>query len=286
VGLVVQDLYSLGVTETGAGGSGAARAMARLEGGVLRSADGVAAIHDRFRDRIVEHLAVPREGVTVIRNWTHVTRAGAFNRAQFRRALGWGESETVVLHAGAMGAKQGLENVVEAARSADGSERPVRFVLMGDGSRRAELERLGAGIRSLEFRNALDKDDFPRALAAADLLLVNERPGVTEMAVPSKLTSYFSSGTAVVAATEAGSTTAGEVAAAGAGVRVQPGQPQLLLDTVLGLGSDPEKARTLGANGPRYVNEVLSRETAIQKYDEWIHQLAERRDRRGEGQHV
>ena len=70
------------------------------------------------------------------------------------------------------------------------------------------------------------------------------------MAVPSKLTSYFSSGTAVVAATEAGSTTAAEVAAAGAGVRVQPGQPQLLLDAVRATASRPERARkTRGATG-------------------------------------
>ena len=37
----------------------------------------------------------------------------------------------IALHAGNMGVKQGLENVVEAARQADATRSPVRFVLLG-----------------------------------------------------------------------------------------------------------------------------------------------------------
>ena len=69
--------------------------------------------------------------------------------------------------------------------------------------------------------------------------LVNERVGLNEMAVPSKLTSYFSSGTAVIAATEATSTTAEEIEAAGAGVRVEPGDPAALVAGVLACATTP-----------------------------------------------
>jgi hypothetical protein len=44
--------------------------------------------------------------------------------------MGWPPDETIVRHAGAMGTKQGLENVVDAAALADEQNRPIRFVLL------------------------------------------------------------------------------------------------------------------------------------------------------------
>ena len=127
-----------------------------------------------------------------------------------RRRLGWPEDVTVVLHAGNMGAKQGLANVLRASRLADQTNEPLLFVLMGDGNQRAELEAMG-GNRCLQIIDPLPSDLFPQALQAADILLVNERGGVTEMAVPSKLTSYFATGRPVIAATDPGSITAEEI---------------------------------------------------------------------------
>jgi glycosyltransferase involved in cell wall biosynthesis len=191
-----------------------------------------------------------------------------------RRQLGWGDDETVVLHSGAMGVKQGLETVVEAARLADAQSRPIRFVLLGDGGRRRILEESAAGCRSLQFVDPLPGDAYAQALHAADILLVNEKPGLVEMAVPSKLTSYFSTGRPVVAATEATSTTAAEVAASGAGVRIEPGAPDLLLRTCINLGSDPDRSQTLGARGPAYCATVLAEDAALDAYDAWVRTLA------------
>ncbi|HZW41527.1 MAG TPA: glycosyltransferase, partial [Agromyces sp.] len=128
----VQDLYSRGVVETGQGGGVVARFMRAVESATLQRAHGVAVIHDRFRDYVVDELGVEHPKVQVIRNWSHVQSAVAFDRSAVRARFGWGD-ETVVLHAGNMGAKQGLENVVEAARHADLDGSPIRFVLLGDG---------------------------------------------------------------------------------------------------------------------------------------------------------
>jgi glycosyltransferase involved in cell wall biosynthesis len=277
---VVQDLYSLGLAETGRGSARAAAGFQALERGVLRGTDGVVAIHERFRDRIVNDLGADRDAVTVIRNWTHVKPPENFDCGDVRTKLGWRDDETVVLHAGAMGSKQGLENVVAAARLAERRSEPVRFVLMGGGGERPKLERSAIGATRLDFLEPLPSEHFAEALAAADVLLVNERPALFEMAVPSKLTSYFSSGTPVVAATDSRSTTAAEVTAAGAGEIVRPGDPEALLAKILELRSDPARARALGANGPGFVQRVLRRDTALTAYEEWVHQLVERRRRR------
>jgi len=274
-GVIVQDLYSAGVSEASGRGSAAVRALGAVESRVLRKADGVAVIHDRFKQRVVDSLAVDASRVSVIRNWTHLPRVPMFDEAEFRAQMGWGTDEIVVLHAGAMGEKQGLDVVVSAARVADERNLPVRFVLLGNGGQRAQLEGAALGCTKIDFRDPLPGDDYLKAMAAADVLLVNERPGVLEMAVPSKLTSYFSTGRPVLAATDARSITAAEVTAAGAGVVVEPGQPVAILEGALQLATDRGLAADLGARGPIYCETHLSEKTALDGYDEWVRTVYE-----------
>jgi colanic acid biosynthesis glycosyl transferase WcaI len=270
----VQDLYSLGVAETAASGSFGAKIMAWLESRILRSADGVVVIHDRFRSYVVNQLGVDPGHVIVIRNWTHLTPFVLEDRPAARSSFGWSPDDIIVLHAGNMGAKQGLDSVVEAARLADRQASPVRFVLLGDGNQRARLQKLAEGINRIEFVNSLPDSRFQEALAAADVLLVNELPGVKEMSVPSKLTSYFSSGVPVLAATDEGSVTAEEITTAEAGLRVDAGTPDALLRGAELLASDKELARRYSKNGRRFVQSTLSEEHAIDTYDRYLTHLA------------
>jgi glycosyltransferase involved in cell wall biosynthesis len=281
-GVIVQDLYSAGLEEAAAGAL-AERALTALETRVLRRADGVAVIHDRFKRRIVERFDVSPERIDVIRNWTHIPQVEAFDRAAFRVEMGWAPDEVVVLHAGAMGEKQGLSNVVDAARLAESSGAPVRFVLVGDGKERGLLELRAAGCQRVEFLPPLPGLDYARAMRSADVLLVNEKPGVVEMAVPSKLTSYFSTGVPVLAATDRAGTTAEELEASGAGVRIDAGDPTALVTAALRLCEDRGRAAAMGARGPAYCESLLSESAALDSYDAWVRRLhARRREAVGE----
>jgi len=272
LGVIVQDLYSSGMSEFG-GSSYAEKLITGIERRTLRGADGVAVIHDRFAEQIGQRFGVDRDRIDVIRNWSHVPPVAFHDRQAFRRSMHWRDDEVVVLHAGAMGVKQGLDNVVAAARLAQACGEKVRFVLLGDGSQRGALELKAAGATCIQFIDPLQQSDFSRALAAADVLLVNERPGIREMAVPSKLTSYFNAAQPVLAATEADSTTAAEVVAAGAGLLVPPGKPEALLAGALALTADGEAARVLGDHGHNYATALLSHETAIDAYEAWVRKL-------------
>lgn len=274
VGVWVQDIYSRGVVEAMSGASWTAALMARVESSILRSADGVVVIHDRFREYLISKLKVPGSEVRVIRNWTHLPESPSVGLEEFRLSLGWSKDDIVVLHAGNMGKKQGLENVIRAARLAQERKSPVRFVLMGDGNQREALEALAIGVETLRFVSPLPGDQFQLALAAADVLLVNELPGVKDMAVPSKLTSYFNSGVPVIAATDAGSVTAFEIEAAGGGVRVDADRPEDLLTAAEKVGQDASLAKVLGENGLSFRRNTLSEETALGLYNEFITSLA------------
>jgi colanic acid biosynthesis glycosyl transferase WcaI len=280
IGIVVHDLYSRGVAETGAASGMAARAVAVVESSAIRLADGVAVIHPGFTTDLVEHLGVDRRKIRETRDWAHIDPPHPSASAAFRSEHRWTADEVVVLHAGNMGYKQGLENVIAAAKLAARSASRVRFVLLGDGNQRARLEAAGAGLQTLEFLDLVSEEEFPAALGAADVLLVNERPGIAQMAAPSKLTSYFRSGKPVLAATDTTGITAGELAAAGAGVCVPADRPDLLLSEALRLGTDRALAAKLGDAGWRYCDELLSEEAGLDRYEQWISDLAAMRRRR------
>ena len=281
IGIVVHDLYGRGVAETAKLSSFGAAAVTACESATLRLADGVAVIHAGFTTDLVEQLNVDPAKIRQIRNWAHVQSSDPSTSAAFRVAHGWGPDDVIVLHAGNMGHKQGLENVIAAAQLAarDGSR--ARFVLLGDGNQRQSLQAAGAGLKTLEFLPPVSEEDFSAALGAADVLLVNEKPGVAQMAVPSKLTSYFRSGRPILAATDSAGFTAGELSASGAGVLVPADRPDLLLSEALRLAGDPVLAQRLGDAGRRYCEALLLQDDALDLYEQWIMELANTR-RRGD----
>lgn len=258
--VVVQDLMGAAAAQSGISGGGRVAALAGgVEGRVVRSAALVGVVHESFTGR-VRAMGVPEERIRVVPNWSHVARPSG-DRAATRERLGWGPEDVVVLHSGNMGLKQGLEVLVETARAALGEG--IRVVLMGDGSQREHLHALADGLPNLGFLPPAEDAEFPGVLAAADVLAVTQKASVLDMSLPSKLTSYFAAGRPVVASVAAEGGTAHEVERSGAGVVVPPEDPGALLEAVRALAADPARAGALGARGPAYADERLSRAAGL-----------------------
>ena len=186
-GLIFQDLMAPAARQSGIEGGGrVAGVTAALEQWSAARARTLAIASESFRPYLLG-LGLPDERIIALPNWKHL-RPPSGHRPATRDRLGWPADWSIVLHAGNMGLKQGLEQVVEAARRADQRVAPLLFVLMGDGSQRAVLEARAAGIERLRFAPFEREDHLPDVLDAADVLLVSERPTVIDMSLPSKLT--------------------------------------------------------------------------------------------------
>jgi colanic acid biosynthesis glycosyl transferase WcaI len=276
----VQDIYTLGLAETKQGGGLSALITRHVERFVVRAADRVVVIHPRFADYLVQNMGVRPERLAVIRNWTHLRPSSYPSQGEARAALGWPTDAVLAVHTGNMGAKQGLGNIVNAARLADERRAPIRFVLVGDGSERSRLETSAASIDRISFVDPLNDADYRCALAAADCLLVNELSGVAMMAVPSKLTSYFDAARPILAATDPAGITASEIKQARAGFVVPAGEPHALLAAAMELSKDTERASLYGVAGRRYCREFLTADAAIAAFEHQIREVAiERRGR-------
>lgn len=262
--LWVQDVMGRAAAQSGiSGGSTVAGLVGRLEGAVLRQADEVLLLNQHFEDYAAE-AGVSADRRTIRPNWSHVPEPNGTPRDSIRSRYGWKPDETVVLHSGNMGLKQALDNVVEAGRlSASADDLDVRFVLMGDGSQRSHLEHLAEGVPAVQLLDPAASVEYADVLAAADVLLVNERRTSVDMSLPSKLTSYFRSGRPVLAASPEAGGTAAEVRRSGGGLVVKPENPQALIDGVRALASDADAADRFGSRGREYAITCLSADAAL-----------------------
>ena len=270
-GLIFQDLMAPAARQSGiGGGSRVAGATAVLERWATGRARTVAIASESFRPYLRE-IGVDDRRIVGLPNWTHVGAPSA-DRAATRAHLGWPDDRTVVLHAGNMGLKQGLEQVVEAARRADSLDAPVLFVLMGEGSQRTVLEAQARGAERLRFLPFQPEDEVPNVLDAADILLVSERPTVIDMSLPSKLTSYVAAGRPIVGAVSPHGATAREILRSGAGALVATGDPSGLNEVVAQLRADPDRSAALGSAGRRYAESSLDLATARTRIDALVEQ--------------
>jgi colanic acid biosynthesis glycosyl transferase WcaI len=267
--VVVQDLMAKAATQSGIHGGGyAARITASIERRAVSRADRVAIVSEAFRDQLNEYGVID-DKICVLPNWTHISPT-QLSQAQCRRDLGWAQEPFTVVHTGNIGLKQDLGNLVEAARLCQ-SQPGIKFVIVGDGSQRSQVEGLGADVANLTFVDPLDDDQYPKALAAADLLVVNERPGVGDMSLPSKITSYLSAGRPVLAAVAPDGATIQELRrTGGAALFVPPGEPVLFVDAVLDLWLDPAGRARMSRAAREYAEAMLGAEAAATRLDHLV----------------
>ena len=270
-GLIFQDLVGQDAERSGVGGGGRVTGVMRAaEGWAARRASAVGVIAEGFRPYL-ESLGVDAARIRRLRNWTHIGEA-TVDRAPMRAELGWPQDAIVCLHAGNMGYKQGLENVIETARLAQQGRSPLLFVLMGDGSQRHVLTRLAANyaLTNLRFLPLQPERTFPSVLAAADILLINQRGTVNDLSLPSKLTSYFASGRPVVAAAGAHSETAREVSSSSGGLVAPPDDPYQLLDAVVRVAGDAGLRAHMAESARAWSAEFMSASVALRGYEQLL----------------
>lgn len=278
-GLVFQDLVSVGASQSGVASHHLTPLLTRLERHMVSRAATVGIVANGFRSHI-EALGVPPYRIIRLRNWNRLDPSSQDPWAT-RRLLQLPEDTVLCVHAGNMGAKQALKNVIECARLAQERCPRLRFLLLGDGSQRVALTRQ---IEQYQLWNTTLMDPQPdhaysNILRAADILILNQRHTLTDMSLPSKLTAYFAAGRPIVAAVRSESEAAREVQAAQAGIICDPEAPSGMLRVLEDLADDPSRRERLGASGARYCRRHLEPPGALSQWVQMVESLAAGLDR-------
>jgi colanic acid biosynthesis glycosyl transferase WcaI len=272
-GLVFQDLMGPGALQSGVeGGRGIAMLVEHAEVELARSAAAVGVIAAGFRAYFESHGISP-ERIHDLPNWSQ-DAAPTESSTETRARFGWSPEDFVCLHAGNMGHKQGLENVLHAAAAIE--DPGIRMVLAGDGNERPKLEALAGelGLSNVTFVPSQPSGEYESMLRAADVLLVNQRATVGEMSLASKLTSYFMAARPVIAAVAERSETARELVRADAGELAPPEDPQALADAIMRFKAAGPEAEAFGMRGRRYAEERLSALQMLERYEAFVETIS------------
>lgn len=250
------------------------RAAAAVERYLERHAEAIVVIGEAFREHLVEH-GTPADKVILQHNWVDADLIRPAPNGGFRARNGFAATDRIILHAGNMGVKQGLENVLLAADHLRG-EPGLRFILVGEGSAKAGLkwqaEELGlTNVTFLPFQPA---HVLLEMLSDADLLLVNQRGRIGNGVIASKLLTYMAVERPIIAAAHHDSGTARALRASGAGLLVPPDDPAALADGVRQALADPAQLEAWGKLGRAYVTTHGNSRVALERFTRLIETVA------------
>jgi colanic acid biosynthesis glycosyl transferase WcaI len=231
-----------------------ATALYAVERLAYRHATLVSTLTDAMRARIVAK-GVDAGKVVLFPDWADTELFGlpaADDGADIRRQLDLGDA-FIVLHAGNMGVKQGLDVVLDAAARTHSNPRLV-YLLVGDGAVRPRLEReaRARGLSNVRFIPLLPRDGFLRLLSAADVCLVTQQRTVADIVFPSKVLTLLAAGKPVIASVASGSEVARVIGAAGAGMVIAPEDGAALAAAIDELRTDSARRSNAGRAGRRY----------------------------------
>jgi len=242
--LHIQDFEVEAAFATGLVGEGGllARIARGVENRVLRLADQVSTISPQMCAKLLEK-GIPAARVAEVRNWANAPQPDPAGGEAYRREWQLG-SRRIALYSGNIANKQGIEIVVEAARSlADRDD--LHFIVCGEGPNRARLQDLAAGLDNISFHDLQPAGRVGELLALADVHLLPQIAGAADLVLPSKLANMLFSGRPVVATALPGTGLHAEVE--GCGIATPPGDAPAFAAAIAALVGDPARAAALGA---------------------------------------
>lgn len=251
------------------------RALHWLERVSYKNAALVSTLTEGMRQRILEK-GFSADKVVLFPDWADpslykIPLPGRGER--FRREYGFGD-QFLVVHAGNMGVKQGLEVVLGAAEI-DRDRTELRYVLVGDGAVRSQLQQRARSLRlrNVSFLPLQSRDMFNEMMAATNVALVTQLGSVRDIVFPSKVLTLLAAGRPVIASIGEESEVARVLEESNAGVRVPPENPEELSRAIQSIQEQPDQLQTMGECGRAYASSRWNKDGTLLALDLKLRQL-------------
>ena len=261
----IQDVFPDAAIETGAISNQRVIAAASwLERVSYQRSDSVVLLSDDLANNVQRKLEQKfHKRIKVIPNFVDTQAIVPMSRlTNYRRELGIDES-LVVMYAGNVGFSQSLELLLEAARVLP----EVMFVINGEGAARNSLEAKASTLNNVKFGDYQDVSRLSEVLATGDLHVVPLRRGLGSVSVPSKTYSILAAGRPICAAIDLDTEVPRILAAAKAGVCVEPDNQQAFVSAISAMTLDRKNLEEMGANGRKWVEGHASPQSVAQRYE-------------------
>ena len=231
------------------------RHLAKLEKQTAQNASLIVTISNYSRRKIVENYGIGDDKVRIVPNGVDTEKfKPTSNPAETRKKLGLG-SEHCVLFVGSLIARKGLPLLVEAAKKVVKDQSDTKFLLVGDGPLKGQLDISLKKLNlsgSFVFLNKVKEETLPAIYNSADVFVlpsIQEGQGIV-------LLEAQASGLPVVAFDIGGVNEA--VRNGETGLLVERGSTDVLADALIKVISDDALRARMGSSGRRFVSENLT----------------------------
>ena len=235
--------------------------QAKQEEAMAKKASLIVAVSKYSRDKILEHYDIEEGKIRIIPNGVDVEKFKPTDAAASKRQFNLGKEPTV-LFVGSLVPRKGLPYLVEAAKKVVKQQANTKFVIVGDGPLRKQLDESlnNAGLMgNFVFLGNLKEDQLSTIYSAADVFVlpsIQEGQGIV-------LLEAQACGKPVVAFGEGGVYEA--VRDKETGFLVELGNSEGLADELLRLLGDEGLRQKMGAAGRRFVTENFTWDLCAQR---------------------
>lgn len=239
------------------------RLASRCERALLRRFDRLITISGRMAERLADK-GVDAERIAIVHNWVDLDVIKPLERPSvYRDELGIAADDRVVLYSGAIGAKQGFDDVMDAAaRLARRGD--IKFVIAGEGPAKKALTARAATMRNVRVLPFQPYERLSEFLGLADLHVLPQAPDAADLMLPSKLGGMLASGRRMVVMAAPGTELANFVA--GAAIVTPPADPCALAEAIE-RAADDRRPDAHGVAFRRRLAGRLSRSDGLRRFE-------------------
>jgi colanic acid biosynthesis glycosyl transferase WcaI len=253
--------FNLGMVK--GGGEWLVRLARHIEAGIYRGFGRVSSVSPKMVERL-KAKGVPAERCGYFPNWVDLEEIYPVEVVNpYRGQLGIGESCAVALYSGSMGAKHGLEVLVEAARELK-DEAQVQFVLCGEGPAKEGLKKAAHGLDNVHFLSLQPVEKLNELLNLADIHLLPQRADAADLVMPSKVLGMMASGRPMIAGCMR-ETALYEIVSE-IGLAVEPENGRAMAEAILRLAGQADERVELGLMGRAYAADHFSKDKVIDRF--------------------
>lgn len=234
-----------------------------IEKYILKHADIVSSISAGMIDKI---KAKCDKKIDYFPNWVDTKMFYPIaDKARLKEEFNFNPSDKIILYSGAVGEKQGLENILSVAK--DFGDKPhVKFVICGSGPYLKKLEDIKAAynLTNVVFMSTQPIEKLNRFLNMADVHLILQKSNASDLIMPSKLTTILAIGGVALVTAMPGSSLHNLINLYNLGVIVEP-ENLSALDEGINLAIENSNEE-IQLNARTYAERHLSIEKIISRF--------------------
>jgi colanic acid biosynthesis glycosyl transferase WcaI len=236
-----------------------------IELDILSKADYISSISEGMIDKV---KAKVKKDVLFFPNWADTSYFFPLTDTEALKVKwGYKPDDLVILYSGAIGEKQGLENVIFAAELLKDKQN-IKFIICGSGPYKQILIDLAheKELGNIDFLPVQEKDNFNEFLNMADLHLVLQKANASDLVMPSKLTTILAVGGTCVITCLPGTSLHNVVSKHNVGYIIDPENYHLLAQVIKEIQLNPNDTINKKANAREYALRYLNIDNVMETF--------------------